>query len=67
MYGVSVRITFPSQSSFIYLQIMAMSDSFCSGLSSVDRLVILGSAATLIGAQMIWTAFLAWVLLHFLR
>ena len=31
-----------------------------------DRLVSLGLAAALIGTQMTWTAFLGWVLLHFL-
>jgi hypothetical protein len=36
-------------------------------LSIADRLVSLGLAVTLIGTQMTWTAFLGWVLLHFLR
>ena len=36
-------------------------------LSIADRLVILGLAVMLIVTQMIWTAFLGWVLLHFLR
>ena len=38
-----------------------------SRLLSADRLVSLGLAVTLIGTQMTWTAFLGWVLLHFLR
>ena len=36
-------------------------------LSIADRLVSLGLAVTLIVTQMTWTAFLGWVLLHFLR
>ena len=58
----------------IGLRIMAMSDGepnsliLRSGprLSIADRLVSLGLAVALVGTQMTWTAFLGWVLLHFL-
>jgi hypothetical protein len=54
---------------------MAVSDGepnppvFRSGsrLLSADRLVSLGLAVALVGTQITWTAFLGWVLLHFLR
>jgi hypothetical protein len=36
-------------------------------LSIANRLVSLGLAATLVGTQMTWTAFLGWALLYFLR
>ena len=54
-------------------EIMAMSDGepslriLRSGRSSADRLVSLGLAVALVGTQMTWTAFLGWLLLHFLR
>ena len=76
MHGVYVVITslscrFPHR----LAEIMATSDGepnshiLRSGpsLSIADRLVSLGLAVTLIVTQMTWTAFLGWVLLHFLR
>jgi hypothetical protein len=41
--------------------------TFRSGCRVANRLVSLGYAVVLVGTQIIWIAFLGWMVLHFLR